>query len=141
MLSALDSLGILAQEELSWWQQPGGELSPMQETLAKETIAEIIEAHYNHPCIFAFAVSNKVHGNHKTVKRLGDYIRLLAPQRITETVGNNLYKHLDKDPTLLLDLPTWNEYIGTWHGSGKKIREELPGYFDLTSAAPTVEHA
>lgn len=64
------------------------------------------------------------------MKRLGDYIRLLAPQRITETVGNNLYKHLDKDPTLLLDLPTWNKYIGTWHGSGKKIREELPGYFE-----------
>lgn len=75
------------------------------------------------------------------MKRLGDYIRQLAPQRITETVGHNLYKHLDKDPTRLLDLPTWNEYIGTWHGSGKKIREELPGYFDLTSAASTVEHA
>lgn len=29
----------------------------------------------------------------------------------------------------MLDIPTWNEYIGTWHGSGRKIREELPDYF------------
>lgn len=137
MLSALDSLGVLAQEELSWWQQPGGDLSPKLETLAKETIAEIIEAHYNHPCIFAWAVSNEVHGNHETVKRLGDHIRRLDPQRMAETVGNGIYKRLSKDPSLLLDIPTWNEYIGTWHGSGKKIREELPGY--LKKIAPVLQ--
>ena len=129
MFSALDSLGILAQEELSWWQQPGGALSPELEQLARETLDELIEAHYNHPCIFAWAVSNEVGGNHETVKRLGAFIRERDPQRLTETVCNNIYRNLDRDPSLLLDIPTWNEYIGTWHGSGKKIREELPGYF------------
>ena len=129
MLNALDSLGILTQEELSWWQQPYKELKPEQEALAKETIAELIEAHYNHPCIFAWAVSNEVGDNHEAVKRLGAFIKQQDQSRMTETVGNRIYRYLENDPSLLLDIPTWNEYIGTWHGSGKKIREELPGYF------------
>ena len=135
MLNALDSLGILVQEELSWWQQPGKELTPEMEALARETLAELIETHYNHPSIFAWAVSNEVGGNHETVKRLGEYVKTLDPGRLTETVGNSIYRNLKKDPSLLLDIPTWNEYIGTWHGSGKKIREELPGYFEKIGPA------
>ncbi|MBQ9668207.1 MAG: hypothetical protein IJV45_05650 [Prevotella sp.] len=129
MLNALDSLGILAQEELSWWQQPRGQLTPEQEALAKETIAEMIEAHYNHPCIYAWAVSNEVRDNQAAVANLGAFIKELDPSRMAESVGNRIYQYLDDDPSLLLDIPTWNEYIGTWHGSGKKIREELPDYF------------
>jgi len=135
MLNALDSLGILVQEELSWWQKPGKELTPEMEALARETLAELIEAHYNHPSIFAWAVSNEVGGNHETVKRLGEYVKTLDPGRLTETVGNSIYRNLKKDPSLLLDIPTWNEYIGTWHGSGKKIREELSGYFEKIGPA------
>jgi len=129
MLNALDSLGILIQEELSWWQQPYKELSPEQEALAKETIAEMIEAHYNHPCIFAWAVSNEVRDNQEAVKTLGAFIKQQDKSRMAESVGNRIYQFLENDPSLLLDIPTWNEYIGTWHGSGKKIREELPSYF------------
>ena len=135
MLGCLDSLGILAQEELSWWQQPGKELTPELKALARETLAELIEAHYNHPCIFAWAVSNEVGGNHETVRRLGAFVKEKDPQRLTETVGNSIYRNLGKDPSLLLDIPTWNEYIGTWHGSGKKIREELPSYFEKIGSA------
>lgn len=129
MLNALDSLGILIQEELSWWQQPYKELSPEQEALAKETIAEMIEAHYNHPCIFAWVVSNEVRDNQEAVKTLGAFIKQQDKSRMAESVGNRIYQFLENDPSLLLDIPTWNEYIGTWHGSGKKIREELPDYF------------
>ena len=129
MLNALDSLGILTQEELSWWQQPYKELTPEQEALAKETIAEMIEAHYNHPCIFAWAVSNEVRDNQEAVKTLGAFIKQQDKSRMAESVGNRIYQFLENDPSLLLDIPTWNEYIGTWHGSGKKIREELPDYF------------
>lgn len=129
MLNALDSLGILVQEELSWWQQPYKQLTPAQEQLAKETLAEMIEAHYNHPCIYAWAVSNEVQDNQEAVRTLGAFIREQDPSRMVESVGNRIYRYLDSDPSLLLDIPTWNEYIGTWHGSGKKIREELPDYF------------
>ncbi len=131
MLNALDSLGILTQEELSWWQQPRGELTPEQEALAKETIGEMIEAHYNHPCIFAWAVSNEVRDNQESVKKLGAFIHQQDPSRMAESVGNRIYQFLENEPSLLLDIPTWNEYIGTWHGSGKKIREELPDYFKM----------
>lgn len=131
MLNALDSLGILVQEELSWWQQPQKSLTPELLALAKETLSEMIEAHYNHPCIFAWAVSNEVSGNNATVKILGDFIHQQDPTRLAETVSNRIYQNLSKDPSLLLDIPTWNEYIGTWHGSGKKIREELPHYFEM----------
>ena len=131
MLNALDSLGILTQEELSWWQQPYGNLTPEQEALAKETIGEMIEAHYNHPSIFAWAVSNEVRDNQESVKKLGAFIKQQDPSRMTESVGNRIYQFLENEPSLLLDIPTWNEYIGTWHGSGKKIREELPDYFKM----------
>ena len=130
MLNALDSLGILAQQELSWWQQPYKELSPAQRALAEETLAEMIEAHYNHPCIFAWAVSNEVKDNHRDVAALGAVIRRLDPSRLTETVGNSMYRYLERDPSLLLDIPTWNEYIGTWHGDRPRRREQLPALFD-----------
>ena len=135
MLDALDSLGVLVQEELSWWQQPQKTLTPELQQLAQETLAEMIEAHYNHPCIFAWVVSNEVGGNSEMVKKLGNYIRQQDPSRMTETVGNRIYRNLASDPSLLLDIPTWNEYIGTWHGSGRKIREELPDYFEKIGSA------
>lgn len=126
MLSALDSLGIMVQEELSWWQKPYKKLTAEQERLAKETLTEMIEAHYNHPCIFSWAMSNEVGDNHSMVKSLGAYIRELDSSRLAVTVGNNFHKYLDNEPSLLLDLPTWNEYVGTWAGSQPRTREELP---------------
>ena len=126
MLSALDSLGIMVQEELSWWQKPYKKLTAEQERLAKETLTEMIEAHYNHPCIFSWAMSNEVGDNHIMVKSLGAYIRELDSSRLAVTVGNNFHKYLDNEPSLLLDLPTWNEYVGTWAGSQPRTREELP---------------
>lgn len=135
MLNALDSLGILMQEELSWWQQPHGRLTPQLMALAKETISEMIEAHYNHPAIYAWVVSNEVADNQENVGQLGAWIKHLDTSRMAITVGNSIYRNLTADPSLLLDMPTWNEYIGTWHGSGKKIREELPAYFDQVESA------
>lgn len=126
MLSALDSLGIMVQEELSWWQQPYKELTAEQESLARETLAEMIEAHYNHPCIFSWAMSNEVGDNHSQVRSLGEHIKELDPSRLAVTVGNNFHNYLDNEPSLLLDLPTWNEYVGTWSGSQPRTREELP---------------
>lgn len=131
MLDALDSLGILTQQELSWWQQPYGEMSPELYRLAEETLEEAIEAYYNHPCIFAWAVSNEVGGNHAQVKTLGALCKKLDPQRLSETVSPSIHHNLENDPSLLLDLPTWNEYIGTWNGLKNYVREELPQCFDI----------
>ena len=70
MLNDMDEMGILAQEELSWWQQPANELSPELRQTAKEALAEMIEAHYNHPCIWGWGISNEVRGNHEEVRQL-----------------------------------------------------------------------
>ena len=59
MLNLMDETGILCQEELSWWQQPRKELSPELRQTAKEALEEMIEAHYNHPCIYGWGISNE----------------------------------------------------------------------------------
>lgn len=126
MLTAMDEMGILAQEELPWWQQPWKELTPELRQNAKEQIEEMIEAHYNHPCIYAWGVSNEVHDNTDEIKLLADYGRQLDKSRLFISMSNITFRTLDKDPSLALDIPTWNEYTGTWHG---KNREELPQRF------------
>ena len=123
MLDMMDEMGILCQLELSWWQQPGKELTPELRQVAREALEEMIEAYYNHPCIYGWGISNEVNGNHEEVKRLVDHVRRLDDTRIIDVLCNKIWQELDNDPSLVLDLPTWNEYTGTWHG---KNREELP---------------
>ena len=119
----MDEMGILCQLELSWWQQPGRQLTPELRKVAREALEEMIEAYYNHPCIYGWGISNEVSGNHEEVKRLADEVRRLDSTRIVDVLCNKIWRELGNDPSLVLDLPTWNEYTGTWHGNN---REELP---------------
>lgn len=123
-LTLMDEMGILAQEELPWWQQPWKELTPELRQIARETLKEMIEAHYNHPCIYAWGISNEVWGNQSEIRDLGDFIHNLDPIRLVDVACNQTYKELADNPSLVLDIPTWNEYTGTWHGDR---REDLPG--------------
>lgn len=123
MVDLMDEMGILCQLELSWWQQPSRQLTPELRQVARETLEEMVEAYYNHPSIYGWGISNEVGGNHEEVTRLADVVRRLDSTRIVDVLSNNTYKTLAKDPSLVLDLPTWNEYTGTWHGNN---REELP---------------
>lgn len=123
MIDLMDEMGILNQLELSWWQQPWKELTPELRQTAKEALEEMIEAYYNHPSIYGWGISNEVAGNHEEVKRLADVVRELDNSRIVDVLCNKIWKELANDPSLVLDLPTWNEYTGTWHGNN---REELP---------------
>ncbi len=127
-LSLMDKYGILVQEELPWWQKPA-KLTPELVHSAKKQMNDVIEAHYNHPCIFSWGVSNEVNGNtdKETYLQLKDYIKNLDSTRFTTVVSNRIWQKKDKDETLLFDMPTWNEYIGTWHG---KNRNELAGKLD-----------
>ena len=124
MLDDMDEMGMLAQEELSWWQQPANELTPELRQMAKEALAEMIEAHYNHPCIWGWGISNEVRGNHEEIRQLGEYVRGIDPTRIVDVVANHTNTLLDKDPSCVLDLPTWNDYLGSWHGPDQTL---LPG--------------
>ena len=129
-LSLMDEKGILVQEEISWWQRPSGELTPAQMKTAKRQIAELVEAHYNHPCLFAWGMSNEVDDNRKDLVELGAFTRSLDPVRIVDAVSNSIWEKLENDPALVLDLPTWNEYMGTWHADSRE---------DLLTSMPEVE--
>lgn len=129
ILDMMDEKGILVQQEIPWWQAPGN-LTPELEELAKKHIDCMIERDFNRPCIFSWGVSNEVFYN--TDKDI--YRRLIAHAKAWDTgsmvavVSNEIYSRLENDESLLADIPTWNDYVGTWHG---KFREETPEMLDL----------
>lgn len=120
----MDSLGILVQEELPWWQLPWKELTPELRESAHRQIEEMIEAHYNHPSIYCWGVSNEVADNTEEVLALRDFIHQRDTTRLVTTMTNHLWQQYEKDPSFALDLPTMNEYIGTWHADN---RSQLAG--------------
>lgn len=123
----MDSLGMLVQEELAWWQGPQKRLGASLMANAKQQLEDIVEAHYNHPSIFAWGMSNEVNENTDDVVELANHVRQFDKTRNVDVVCNHMFRDLERDPSFALDLPTWNEYIGTWHA---KHRDQLPGYFD-----------
>lgn len=134
MLDDMDEMGILAQEELSWWQQPRKELSPELHQTALEALEEMVEAHYNHPCIYGWGMSNEVADNHQVIRQLADYVLSLDSTRIVDVACNHTNTLMDKDPSLVLDLPTWNDYLGTWHGPNQALLPETLARLDSAFA-------
>lgn len=123
MLDAMDERGILVTEQIPWWQQPAPRLNDELRQNAHEQLEEIIEADYNHPCIFAWGLANEVRGIHEDLKYLKGIAKHLDPRRANIAFSHETYKDYDKNPSCVLDLPTWNEYTGAWHGPH---REDLP---------------
>lgn len=124
-LDLLDSKGVLVQVELPWWQAPGN-LTPELETLAKDQISEMVEQYFNHPSIFAWGVSNEMYYNtdRDIYRRLIDYTNNIGSGKMVSVVSNEIFNRLENDESLLADIPTWNDYVGTWHGNS---RDETPG--------------
>lgn len=129
VLELMDKYGILVQEELPWWQRPGN-LSEHLMNVAFKQIKDNIEEHYNHPCIIAWGLSNEIYGNtDKAIfKKLKEYARSIDNTRFINFVSNDIFRRKENDESLIGDIPTWNEYIGTWHG---KSRDELPEKFEI----------
>ena len=128
MLEQLDEKGVLLQAEIPWWQQPA-RLTPQLEEVARQQFREMIERDYNHPCIFAWGISNEVHGDGRDpeqYKRLKQFVKSLDTSRLANVVSNETFRRKQNDESFIGDLPTWNEYIGTWFG---KNTQELPAYF------------
>lgn len=128
MLDQFDEKGILLQAEIPWWQQPG-RLTPQLEEVARKQFVEMIERDYNHPCIFAWGISNEVYGNDRDpdqYRALKHFVKGLDSSRLVNVVSNETFRRKQNDESFIGDLPTWNEYIGTWFG---KKTEELPAYF------------
>jgi beta-glucuronidase len=133
MLSLMDQYGILVQEELPWWQKPAA-LTPELMQTAKKQLGDMVEAHYNHPSVFSWGISNEVNGDTDKEQyiELRDFVKAMDSTRFVTVVSNRIWQKREKDETLFGDMPTWNEYIGTWHG---KDRNELPGKLDTVKMA------
>ena len=124
MFTAMDELGMLTQEEIPWWGYPSKQLSPELRQVAVEMLEEMIEAHYNHPCIYAWGLSNEIDSNQSDLLLLDSVAKRLDPTRFTLAMSNRIYNQLDRDASCSLDLPTWNEYTGTW--SGRNLEDLHP---------------
>lgn len=130
-----DENGILSIEQIPWWQKPENCLGRELHANALEQMEEMIEAHYNHPSIISWGTSNEVSGIHDDLRSLGEKCRLLDSSRMVIDFSNSTYHALDKSTSCVLDVPTWNEYTGTWHGGKRedlperltKIHEAIPG--------------
>lgn len=129
LLDLMDENGILAQEEIPWWQAPGN-LSPELEVLAKKHVDQMIERDLNHPCVFSWGISNEVFYNtdKDIYRRLINHARRWGGNTLTTVVSNEIFIRLQNDESLLGDMPTWNDYGGTWHG---EKREDTPNMLSL----------
>ena len=129
ILDMMDEQGILVQEELPWWQQPG-DPDPEQEALLKHQLDRMIERDYNRPSILSWGVSNEVyHNTDKSIyRRMIDHARGWNTNAFVTVVSNQIYSSLENDESLMADIPTWNDYSGTWHGGD---RTQSPVRLDL----------
>lgn len=129
ILDMMDEYGVLVQQEIPWWQAPGN-LSPKLEMLAKQHIDAMIERDYNRPSIFSWGVSNEVFYNtdKDIYRRVIEHARKWDSNKFVTVVSNEIFDRLENDESLLADIPTWNDYVGTWHGNH---REETPSMLDL----------
>lgn len=127
VLSKMDEMGFLVQEEIPWWQAPYDYNDSLYST-HKLQIRGMIENHYNHPCIISWGLGNELWGDNrvKTIfSKMKKFASDLDSTRLITFVSNSISYGPQKDISVLSDILTWNEYIGTWHG---KSRAELSGY-------------
>lgn len=126
MLDRFDEAGVLVQAEIPWWQQPYKLTPDIMET-ARMQLTEMTERDFNHPSIFAWGISNEVFStDREQYVTLKDFTKGLDSTRLAVVVSNETFKRREKDESFIADLPTWNDYVGTWYG---KASDELPAYF------------
>jgi len=130
MLDLMDENGILVQEEIPWWQKPA-QLTPEVMKTAKQQLSEMTEAHYNHPSVFAWALNNEVPSTRHDNDELRSFTQVLDNTRLINVVGNKMDSKLANDPGLMGDLPSWNDYVGTWNGAQRDL---LPKKFEDIAA-------
>lgn len=132
LLDRFDEEGILVQAEIPWWQQPG-KLPPAVMETAKLQLSGMIERDFNHPSIFSWGISNEVFSTDSAqFYLLRDFTKSLDTTRLTVVVSNETFKRLKKDESLIADLPTWNDYVGTWYGDSSR---QLPSFLATIESA------
>lgn len=132
-----DRNGILVQEEVPSW---GGEtMKGNFEGIQERHTREMIEAHYNHPSIFAWGLCNEIGGQseeaHEFIAEGQKLARRFDPYRPLTYASNSLQSDHEKDAARLLDFIEWNDYYESWYGGTvrdveanlDKIAKAFPG--------------
>lgn len=115
-----DREGILVQEEVPAWgpRTMKGDLEEIQSL----QMQEMIDAHYNHPSIYAWGLCNEIGGQrpqaHQFVQKGIEIARRLDPSRILTWASNSLQSEPEKDASGLVDFIEWNDYWESWYGGG-----------------------
>ena len=133
----MDREGMLVQEEIPAW---GKDLHlPNEHTAAaqKQQSEAMINAHYNHPSIYAWGVGNEM-GHFKVIEdhvQYGhDLVKQLDPSRLSVFVNNDLHEVDDAKkaataPNRLTDFIEWNDYYESWYrniaADGSKVNTTL----------------
>ena len=120
ILDWCDRHGILVQEEVPFWGADPQDAGPLQREIAFAQLEEMIAAHGNHPCIFAWGVGNELYAQgEKTIRYIREaaaHAHALDPARCADYVSNTWFENPMTDGTADGDILMINDYIGTWHG-------------------------
>lgn len=119
LLEWCDRNGLLVQEEIPHWQTPHDPDDDWLRTSLQHA-REMINRHYNHPCIYAWGLGNEVNGQSPVTVRYFEQLKTLVHDlddtRLINYVSNTVHENPSKDATGVGDVIMWNDYIGTWHG-------------------------
>lgn len=130
-----DRHGMLIQEEVPYWGKEPAVAGEVQLAVLKQQMSEMIEAHYNHPCIIAWGVGNELAGQEdETVQYIKDavaFTKSLDPHRTANYVSNTFIEDKKPEGTTFGDIMMINDYIGTWlpgdqHGVLKMMVRNTP---------------
>ncbi len=127
-----DRHGILVQEEIPYW----GPATMLNDTLLKlgcKQLNEMINEHFNHPCIIAWGIGNELESrdtlNISSINKLYHFAKSIDSSRLVNYVSNRLGMHKSDYPKLpddageIGDVLMFNEYYSTWY---KESIESIP---------------
>jgi beta-galactosidase/beta-glucuronidase len=125
-----DRHGLLLIPEIPAWQLSEAQLAnPRIRTLAHQQLREMIQAHANHPSVWAWSVGNEFASDtpagHAFVRELMAVAKALDPTRPVGFASNRLGYRPWADATALTDVVLMNAYFGTWDGPKDRLGQAL----------------
>ena len=150
VLDYCDRHGILMQLEVPGWGSKtfqGMKDEPSEQIMNNglEQLREMIRQNRNHPCVFAWGLSNEINGQNpvakKFIRRMNEEAHRLDPLRFTTYASHSLRTNPGNDVAGELDFISWNEYYESWtkgtvadmKANLEAIRKAFPGKMIVVS--------
>jgi beta-galactosidase len=124
LLQLCDELGILVWEEIPWVRNTT--IEPEFEANAKSQLREMVEQHFNHPCVLLWGLGNEIYFTKgpdgralqfEMTQRLNDAVHAADPTRKTVIVCGNANYYSDLKIMTIPDVIGYNLYCGWYGGS------------------------